>query len=242
MVHHSFMSLTAHSTAQHNMAQHSTAWHGEHSTAWRSTAQHSTAQIRSVFPPSIYPFEHTRNVCHVICSMAHAVACSAQFWLIGLCDKLAQLQPTLLSHNSTTWLNKTHACLTWRILHCSLSFAVLQNIVSHSLHAIAIKRKGWYAAAGAVLWRKDFGPEHAMSSIQVDPTDWRHVCLCGAKGSITVLRLLNLARDKVEQQTYKVDMSSSKPGDTLRCCFSTTRDLLYVLLPREVSTSQYSND
>ena len=30
-------------------------------------------------------------------------------------------------------------------------------------------------------------------------------------------------------------MSSSKPGDTLRCCFSTTRDLLYVLLPREVS-------
>ena len=32
-------------------------------------------------------------------------------------------------------------------------------------------------------------------------------------------------------------MSSSKPGDTLRCCFSTTRDLLYVLLPREVSLS-----
>lgn len=30
-------------------------------------------------------------------------------------------------------------------------------------------------------------------------------------------------------------MSGSKPGDTLRCCFSTTRDLLYVLLPREVS-------
>ena len=42
---------------------------------------------------------------------------------------------------------------------------------------------------------------------------------------------------QVDQQTYKVDMSSSKPGDTLRCCFSTTRDLLYVLLPREVSLS-----
>ena len=90
-------------------------------------------------------------------------------------------------------------------------------------------------AAGAVLWRKDFGADHALSSIQVDPTDWRHVCVCGAKGSIIVMRLLNLARDKVEQQTYKVDMSSSKPGDTLRCCFSSTRDLLYVLLPREVS-------
>ena len=69
----------------------------------------------------------------------------------------------------------------------------------------------------------------------MDPTDWRHMCLCGAKGSIIVLRLVNLGRDKVEQQSYKVDMSSSKPGDTLRCCFSTTRDLLYVLLPREVS-------
>ena len=89
-------------------------------------------------------------------------------------------------------------------------------------------------AAGSVLWRKDFGAEHALSSIKVDPTDWRHMCLCGAKGSIIVLRLVNLGRDKVDQQTYKVDMSSSKPGDTLRCCFSTTRDLLYVLLPREV--------
>ena len=84
-------------------------------------------------------------------------------------------------------------------------------------------------AANAVLWRKDFGAEHALSSIKVDPTDWRHMCLCGAKGSIIVLRLVNIGRDKV-------DMSSSKPGDTLRCCFSATRDLLYVLLPREVGT------
>ncbi|KAA6419923.1 MAG: hypothetical protein FRX49_10113 [Trebouxia sp. A1-2] len=92
----------------------------------------------------------------------------------------------------------------------------------------------WDMQAGSVLWRKDFGAEHALTSIKVDPTDWRHMCLCGAKGSIIVLRLVNLGRDKVEQQTYKVDMSSSKPGDTLRCCFSATRDLLYVLLPREV--------
>ena len=94
-------------------------------------------------------------------------------------------------------------------------------------------------AAGSVLWRKDFGVEHALSSIKVDPTDWRHMCLCGAKGSIIVLRLVNLNKDRVEQQTYKVDMSSSKPGDTLRCCFSATRDLLYVLLPREVPPQLY---
>ena len=101
-------------------------------------------------------------------------------------------------------------------------------------HADRCKACG-VSAAGSVLWRKDFGAEHALTSIKVDPTDWRHMCLCGAKGSIIVLRLVNLGRDKVEQQTYKVDMSSSKPGDTLRCCFSATRDLLYVLLPREVS-------
>ena len=44
-----------------------------------------------------------------------------------------------------------------------------------------------------------------------------------------------MARDRVEQQTYKVDMSASKPGDALRAVFSLTRDLLYVLLPREAS-------
>ncbi|KAL3161421.1 hypothetical protein ABBQ32_010311 [Trebouxia sp. C0010 RCD-2024] len=92
----------------------------------------------------------------------------------------------------------------------------------------------WDMQAASVLWRKDFGLDHALTTIKVDPTDWRHLCLCGSKGSIIVLRLVNLGRDKVEQQSYKVDMSSSKPGDTLRCCFSTTRDLLYVLLPREV--------
>lgn len=91
-----------------------------------------------------------------------------------------------------------------------------------------------------MLWRKDFGADQALSSIRVDPTDWRHVCVCGAKGSIIVMRMLNLARDKVEQQTYKVDVSASKPGDTLRCCFSSTRDLLYVLLPREVRPSPLS--
>lgn len=94
-----------------------------------------------------------------------------------------------------------------------------------------------WPAANSVLWRKDFGAEHALASIKVDPTDLRHICLCGAKGSIIVLRLVNLGRDKVEQQSYKVDMSKSKLEDTLRCCFSATRDLLYVLLPREVGAA-----
>ena len=32
----------------------------------------------------------------------------------------------------------------------------------------------------------------------------------------------------------QVDMSASKPTDTLRASFSATQDLLFVLLPREV--------
>ena len=85
------------------------------------------------------------------------------------------------------------------------------------------------------LWKRDFGPEAALCAVRVDPSDARRLCLCGQKGSLIVLRLTNMARDRVEQQTYKVDMSASKPGDALRAVFSTTRDLLYVLLPREAS-------
>ncbi|KAK9829709.1 hypothetical protein WJX72_007460 [[Myrmecia] bisecta] len=92
----------------------------------------------------------------------------------------------------------------------------------------------WDTRGGGVVWKKDFGAEQLLASIKVNPTDMRHICLCGQKGSIVVLRLVNMARDKVEQQTYKVDMTNSKANDTLRCCFSTTRDLLYVMLPREV--------
>lgn len=89
-------------------------------------------------------------------------------------------------------------------------------------------------AGNTCLWRKDFGAEAALASVRVDPADGRRLVLCGQRGSLIVLKLNNMARDRVEQQQYRVDMSASKPGDTLRASFSTTRDLLYVLLPREV--------
>ena len=47
------------------------------------------------------------------------------------------------------------------------------------------------------MWKKELGAEQALASIKVDPTDWRHICLCGAKGSIVVLRLTNMAQNKV---------------------------------------------
>jgi hypothetical protein len=38
----------------------------------------------------------------------------------------------------------------------------------------------------------------------VDPSDARRLVLCGARGTLIVLRLTNLARDRTEQQQYKV--------------------------------------
>ncbi|KAK9863395.1 hypothetical protein WJX84_011255 [Apatococcus fuscideae] len=92
----------------------------------------------------------------------------------------------------------------------------------------------WDPQDGSVLFKKELGAEALLASIRVNPRDARHLCLCGQKGTLVEMRLAAASRDKAEQQTYKVDMSSSKPNDVLRCCFSTCCDLLYVLLPREV--------
>lgn len=46
------------------------------------------------------------------------------------------------------------------------------------------------------MWKKELPAESLVSSIQVDPTDRRRLCLCGEKGSITVIRLLDLGRDR----------------------------------------------
>ena len=40
------------------------------------------------------------------------------------------------------------------------------------------------------------GGGEGLTSIQVDPLDRRTLCLCGTKGSLTVLKLVNPARDR----------------------------------------------
>ena len=67
--------------------------------------------------------------------------------------------------------------------------------------------RGKVALGGAgnkPLWRKEFGAEAALAAIRVDPTAARRLVLCGARGTLVVLRLTNLARDRAEQQQYKV--------------------------------------
>ena len=48
------------------------------------------------------------------------------------------------------------------------------------------------------MWKKDFsgGGSERLASIQVDPLDRRVLCLCGTKGSLTVLRLVQPTKDR----------------------------------------------
>lgn len=43
---------------------------------------------------------------------------------------------------------------------------------------------------------QDAASSRVSVEVQVDPHDRRHLCLCGGNGALTVLKLLNPARDK----------------------------------------------
>ena len=48
-----------------------------------------------------------------------------------------------------------------------------------------------------MVWKKDLGGSgEGLASIQVDPLDRRVLCLCGTKGSLTVLKLVQPAKDR----------------------------------------------
>lgn len=47
------------------------------------------------------------------------------------------------------------------------------------------------------MWKKEVGGgSEGLTAIQVDPLDRRTLCLCGTKGSLNVLKLVNPARDR----------------------------------------------
>ncbi len=53
------------------------------------------------------------------------------------------------------------------------------------------------AAGGGVVWKKDLGGSgEGLASIQVDPLDRRVLCLAGTRGSLTVLKLVQPAKDR----------------------------------------------
>ena len=63
------------------------------------------------------------------------------------------------------------------------------------------------------------------------PTRRRQLVLSGSRGTFIVLWLTKPTADRVQQRQYQVDLG---PGGTLRCVFSRTHDLLFLLLEREV--------
>ncbi len=78
----------------------------------------------------------------------------------------------------------------------------------------------WHAIAMMAL------PQH---SITLCPRNIRQSADCRAREPLTN----HVCR--VEQQQYRVDVSDSKKeAATVQCHFSRTRDLMFVLLPREV--------
>ena len=54
-----------------------------------------------------------------------------------------------------------------------------------------------FFAVDVVVWKKDLGASgEGLTAIQIDPLDRRLLCLCGTKGSLTVLKLVNPAKDR----------------------------------------------
>ena len=47
------------------------------------------------------------------------------------------------------------------------------------------------------MWKKEVGNgSEGLTAIQVDPIDRRTLCLCGTKGSLNVLKLVNPFKDR----------------------------------------------
>ena len=58
------------------------------------------------------------------------------------------------------------------------------------------------AVGGGVVWKKDLGGSgEGLASIQVDPLDRRVLCLAGTRGSLTVLKLVQPAKDRCDDSS-----------------------------------------
>ena len=81
-----------------------------------------------------------------------------------------------------------------------------------------------------MVWRRDLGPSDAFSALQTDPMDRRRLVLSTAAGAFAALRLDSPSADRVRYQRFQAEIAAG----TLRCALPGTRDLLLLLLNREV--------
>ena len=93
-------------------------------------------------------------------------------------------------------------------------------------------------------------PPQVLSGMVSDPRDCRRLCLTGPRGTLSVVDLTDpIGKDDVQIRQYKLTTTAGAeaaprggtsgstgpaPSPPLYVSFSVTRDLLFVLLPREV--------
>jgi hypothetical protein len=89
----------------------------------------------------------------------------------------------------------------------------------------------WDYRSGGVIWRRDLGPSDAFNSMQTDPCDRRRVVLSTPQGAFAALRLDAPSVDKIKFQRFQAEIAAS---GTLKCALPGTRDILLLLLQREL--------
>ncbi|KAF5836106.1 hypothetical protein DUNSADRAFT_6477 [Dunaliella salina] len=109
----------------------------------------------------------------------------------------------------------------------------------------------WDTQGDVIVWQRELTssvPEPFVSMCQ-DPLDWRRLCVSGP-GHLAIVTLTDLASDDVEVKQFKLETrGTGNKADTLRgsagvsvagnsagmqAVFSSTRGLLFVLLPWEI--------
>ncbi len=97
---------------------------------------------------------------------------------------------------------------------------------------------------GALCWWRAAQYRGFETLLQVDPHDRRHLCLCGGRGALTVLKLLNPARDRCAAACLHQLISFTWLGVTLlnpardRCAAACMQQLRFFTWPGVAEASK----
>lgn len=111
----------------------------------------------------------------------------------------------------------------------ALSWSTAQNLLTILLAPGYLLL--WDYRSGGVIWRRDLGTSDAFNSLQTDPCDRRRVVLSTSQGAFAALRFDAPSVDKIKYQRFQAEISAS---GTLKCALPGTRDILLLLLQREL--------
>ncbi|KAG2490001.1 hypothetical protein HYH03_011468 [Edaphochlamys debaryana] len=101
-------------------------------------------------------------------------------------------------------------------------------------------------SGGALLWRRELASPDVWHGLEVDPLDCRRLAISSAQGGVTLIALTDVAADRIDVKQYRVAVgppsssggaaggTSSTSGSVFAAAFAASRDLLFLLLPREI--------